>query len=147
MHALLYESRAEPRLTDTELEIVLIGSRVRNARRAITGVLLKQDDRIVQYLEGDADAVSRTFEAISASPLHREVTVLARGDGARRVFDRWHMGFFELHSLAARDRATEAWGQARPDAGDVAADSPLARLLQRSDELEAAGRAGPRSGA
>ena len=47
--ALLYESRADERLTDAELEVILIGSRLRNARRGITGALLRDGDRIVQY--------------------------------------------------------------------------------------------------
>jgi hypothetical protein len=147
MHALVDESRANERLTDTELDVILIGSRVRNARRGVTGVLLKHDDRIVQYLEGDPAALARTFAASEASPLHRELAVLARAEHVERVFDRWHMGFFNLHSLASRDASTAAWQQQRPDRAQASPGSPLAVLLERGDDFEAAARPDPRSGA
>lgn len=109
LQALLYESRADARLTDAELEVVLIGSRVRNARRGITGVLLKRDDRIAQYLEGEPEAIERTFAAIAASPLHHDVTVLDRLDGVDRIFDRWHMGFHGFHADHRRAVSTDEW--------------------------------------
>jgi hypothetical protein len=46
LQALLYESRADARLTDAELEVVLIGSRVRNARRGITGAMVAPNSRV-----------------------------------------------------------------------------------------------------
>jgi hypothetical protein len=137
MHALLYESRADERLTDAELEVILIGSRVRNARRGITGALLKRDDRIVQYLEGEADALDRTFAAIAASPLHRDVTVLARADGVARVFDRWHMGFHGFHAQHSRAASTDEWTDSRALLHDAPANPALERLLACWDAFEA----------
>jgi hypothetical protein len=109
LQALVYESRADARLTDAELEVVLIGSRVRNARRGITGVLLKRGDRIAQYLEGEPAAIERTFAAITASTLHHDVSVLDRIDGVTRIFDRWHMGFHGFHADHRRAASTDEW--------------------------------------
>ena len=109
LDALVYESRADPRLTDAELEVVLIGSRVRNARRGITGVLLKHDDRIVQYLEGPPEALDRMLLAIGNSPLHHDLAVLARTPAPDRLFDRWHMGFHGFVGDHRRAASTDAW--------------------------------------
>jgi len=137
MHALLYESRADERLTDGELEVILIGSRVRNARRGLTGVLVKRGARILQYLEGPADTLERTFGAIAASPLHGDVHVLARAEGVERVFDRWHMGFCDAQSRADRTDATQAFIDARPTGAAVAANPVLAQLFAQWDALTA----------
>lgn len=130
MHALLYESRADERLTDTELEVILIGSRVRNARRGITGVLLKRGERIVQYLEGESAAIDRTFDAIAASSLHREVTLLERVGDVERIFDRWHMGFHGFHADHRRAASTGEWldslERLRPGPGNPALDRLVA---------------------
>lgn len=136
LDTLAYESRATEALTDAELEVVLIGSRVRNARRGVTGVLLKRDDRILQLLEGPPDAVERTFAAIAASPLHRHVRVLARGPAAQRVFDRWHMGFCDFQSLHGRAASTDAWHEVLPTVREQAAGHPVVdALLARWDDV------------
>lgn len=108
-HALIYESQAEPALTDAELELVLLKSRTLNAMRGVTGALLKRGDRIVQYLEGEPDALARTLARIEASPLHRDLRVIARADDIPRVFDRWHMAFVDFQARHARGEATQAW--------------------------------------
>jgi hypothetical protein len=133
MHALVYESRADERLTDAELEVILIGSRVRNARRGITGVLLKHEDCIVQYLEGEADAIERTFTAIAASPLHHDLRVLARADDVERVFDRWHMGFHGFHALHRRAASTGEWLESLALLRDAPVHPALAALVARWD--------------
>ncbi|WP_166636930.1 BLUF domain-containing protein [Cognatilysobacter terrigena] len=136
LDALVYESHADPRLTDAELEVILIGSRVRNARRGITGALLKRDVRIVQMIEGPADEIDRTFAAIAASPFHRHVQVLRRASGLERIFDRWHMGFFDFQSLHVRGATTATWIDTLPELQAHAATNPvLATLLERWTEI------------
>ena len=138
MHALVYQSRADERLTDTELEVILIGSRVRNARRGITGVLLKHDDRIVQYLEGERAAIDRTFEAIAGSSLHRDVTVVGRADGVVRAFDRWHMGFHGFQSQHSRAASTGEWLDSLALLRRAPANPALDRLIAQWDVFTAA---------
>lgn len=140
--ALVYESRADDRLNDAELEVLLVASRVRNARRGLTGVLVKRDGRVLQYLEGPTDALQRTFDAIAASPLHHDVRVLARAGGVERAFDRWHMGFCDVQSRAERTDATAAFVDARPDPAAAAANPALACLLARWDALAGGARSG-----
>jgi len=119
LDSLVYTSRADDALTDTELELVLIRSRVLNAARGLTGALLKRGNRIAQYLEGEPDALTRTFAAIVASPLHGDVVVLARAPGVQRHFSEWHMGFVDFQQRRGRDDATAAWRMAAPNTADV----------------------------
>lgn len=135
LNALVYQSHTNDALSEAELEVILVGSRVRNARRGLTGVLIKRDGTIVQYLEGPPDMLERTFEAIAASPLHRDVHVLARAENVERVFDRWHMGFCELQSRVERSDATSEWVDARPDARAAERNPAIARLLERWDAM------------
>ena len=137
MHALVYESRADERLTDTELEVILIVSRVRNARRGITGVLLKHGDRIVQYLEGERAAIDRTFDAIAGSALHRDVTVVERADGVERVFDRWHMGFHGHQAQHSRSASTGEWLESLALLRELPGNPVLDRLVARWDAFTA----------
>ena len=135
--ALLYRSRADERLTDTELEVILIGSRVRNARRGITGALLRDGDRIVQYIEGEPAAIERTLAAIEGSPLHHDLAVLERASGIERVFDRWHMGFRGFHADHRRAASTGEWVDSLAGVRDrTRANAPLARLVALWDAFE-----------
>ncbi|MGY4514658.1 BLUF domain-containing protein [Lysobacter sp. HA18] len=134
--ALVYESRADAALTDAELDVILIGSRVRNARRGITGALLKRGACILQMLEGPPDEVERTLAAIAASPLHHDVRVLQRATPVERVFDRWHMGFHAFQTLHHRSASTDEWLDVLPDVESQAQSNPvLATLLQRWSEV------------
>lgn len=128
-HALVYTSRAEPALTETELEVVLVKSRALNSMRGITGALLKRGRDIVQYLEGEPAALDRTFERIAASPLHRDVAIVVRTGEVARVFDRWHMAFHDLQRLHSRSGSTHDWEGALADVQRASAANEPARVL------------------
>lgn len=107
--ALTYRSEGTELLTDAELEVVLVRSRALNAVRGITGVLVTCERSIVQYLEGPPASLARTFPAIEASPLHRNVQVLARAEAVTRRFDRWHMGFARFEPMQACSEDAAEW--------------------------------------
>ncbi|GAB2508462.1 hypothetical protein GCM10027188_09370 [Lysobacter humi (ex Lee et al. 2017)] len=143
VHALVYASRATTELTDAELDLVLIRSRTLNALRGITGALLKSGDRIVQYLEGEASAVERTFERIRASRLHVDVAVIAQADGVPRQFDTWHMGFRDFQRRHQRAASNDAWIDAlAPGRAASTENAALARLLREWDDFFGPGRSG-----
>lgn len=140
--ALVYRSRACPSLTETELELILIRSRVLNGMRGITGALIKQGGEIVQYLEGPREAIDRTLARIAASPHHEALEVLARAGGIERQFDTWHMGFVDFQRQHERAASTEHWVDRLPAAREVGACNPLlAVLLEQWDAFRAQARA------
>lgn len=134
IHALVYRSHANASLTDTELELILIRSRVLNEMRGLTGALIKHDREIVQYLEGPAEALDRTFMRIAASPHHEQIEVIDRARGVERQFDTWHMGFVEFQRQHARSSATAQWVDRLPGVRNAGAHNPpLAALVERWD--------------
>lgn len=134
--SLVYSSRANPTLTDTELELILIKARVFNASREVTGVLLKTQDRILQYLEGAPDVLERTFLQIQRSPFHSDVQLLARAKALPRHFTKWHMGFHEIQRRSDRDDATRLWLEALPSVERAAkSNACIAALLDAWQSL------------
>ncbi|MFC0676746.1 BLUF domain-containing protein [Lysobacter korlensis] len=136
LDAIVYTSRATEALTDTELELVLLRSRTLNAARGLTGALLKRGDTIVQYLEGEPEALGRTFARIAQSPLHQDVNTVARATGVDRHFTTWHMGFRDFQRHHLRDASTTEWIAAVPAIEDVEpGNAALVRLVELWHEL------------
>ena len=134
--ALVYSSHAAEDLTDTELELILIRSQTLNASRGVTGVLLKSDHLIVQYLEGPAAALQRTLDAIQRSTLHDDVRILSQVRDVPRHFATWHMGFGLFQRQHGRMDAHEVWLEALPVARHATPGNPaLAALLDAWDDM------------
>ena len=74
-----------------ELGRLFTEARSNNKRQGITGALLLSEDRFVQVLEGDEDAVRALFTSIEKDPRHDSVSVLETGMVPARVFARWAM--------------------------------------------------------
>ena len=91
-----YVSSASDLLGADDLVHLLAQSRAANERRGITGMLLYRDGNILQCLEGPADEVRQTYDAISRDPRHRGVIVLVEEEVAERSFPDWSMGFKDL---------------------------------------------------
>lgn len=128
--ALVYTSRATPAFRDPDLERLLQDARATNARRAVTGALLRSGARIVQFLEGEAAALDFVLARIRASRLHADVRVLGRVADVPRCFDRWHLGFADFQWQFERREARCEWEASIAAArAQAAANPPLALLL------------------
>jgi len=102
----------------TEVESILAASRANNARDGVTGALLYSDGCFAQALEGDLDAVQRTFERIQCDPRHGDVIVLQAGRAEGRLFGAWSMALAEAAEPAkASATLTRALAQQNADAG------------------------------
>lgn len=99
MKKLLYTSRRADAGPAT-LDAILAVSRRRNRADGITGVLLYDDRRYLQLLEGDHDALARCFLRIAMHPAHREIAVIAFEDSAVRLFSGW-----DMHDIAAAPKS------------------------------------------
>lgn len=103
MFSLVYASAASRPFEGAELEALLAGSRARNAKRGLTGMLLYKDGWFMQVLEGEERAVQRAFRRISRDKRHRYVRVLAETVVAAREFPEWTMGFSRLTEASLRE--------------------------------------------
>ena len=84
-----------------QLSAILSKSNGNNRRENITGALMFDDLWFTQALEGERDAVWRTYARILEDERHRGVTVIDARAVETRLFGNWWMG------LAQRNDATE----------------------------------------
>lgn len=103
LSTLVYRSRAVAPLPFEDLQHLTRTAQARNHREAVTGVLLHDDGRFFQWLEGPADGVERVMRSIRADPRHTDLDVLDRRPSSARRFDGWDM------KLAARGTASARW--------------------------------------
>jgi hypothetical protein len=88
---LTYISTAVAGLTDREIENILAISRRNNARDGITGLLVHDDIRFLQALEGEQVVVEAAFRRIKADPRHRAAVMLSEREVAAKQFGAWSM--------------------------------------------------------
>ena len=96
MYQLIYQSVRSPGLDSDALRQLARDCSPLNRRHGITGVLLCQDDLILQVLEGPEDAVRETYHRITEDPRHQGCVVLFARRTGRRSFEDWRMGFCEV---------------------------------------------------
>lgn len=121
--ALAYVSTCVRRLSDPELEALLLEARERNHALQVTGVLLYDDGNFFQYIEGPPDSVRSVYERIRASSKHRGLIELCRRKVSGRSFSAWDMGFSKVPGSRLLELAQASWEEvvatqaAQPAAG------------------------------
>jgi uncharacterized protein YaaQ len=93
MHHIIYLSCAVTPFTSTQLLHLLELARRRNTELAITGVLLYGNERFMQVLEGEEDAVRTLYEIIKQDTRHQYIIAYADKPIAKRAFAEWSMAF------------------------------------------------------
>jgi len=66
-------------------------AKINNDRDGITGILIHDHRRYLQYLEGDEVRVEATFARIAMDPRHRAIMRLHSGTISRQQFPGWAM--------------------------------------------------------
>lgn len=106
----LYTSESEAQLSETDVQVILGESQVRNRRADITGMLVRTGSHFLQILEGRAEPVAALLSKIEKDARHRDVRVLARLAIERRAFSQWSMGLAVRPDLAPEVSAIHAAG-------------------------------------
>jgi hypothetical protein len=89
---LAYRSQATSLLEPRELAALLKQVRERNTGLGLTGLLVVDGMRFVQWLEGPAEALQAVWRSIERDPRHNITERLAVPSGHERVFADWRMG-------------------------------------------------------
>ena len=92
-HRLIYSSEADDNMSDADLRMIAMFSRMNNRRKNIAGLLLHHEGYIVQVLEGPQDAVQRLFAKIKVDSRHKNVKILMDRACKQPIFSEWSMGF------------------------------------------------------
>jgi Sensors of blue-light using FAD len=101
MHSLVYVSSAVRLFSPEDLLDLLVGSRERNAKRGVTGMLLYKGGNVMQVLEGEDRTVRTLFNKITKDPRHCNLSVLIEEDRHERQFADHSMAFRNLDSPEA----------------------------------------------
>ncbi len=101
---LVYRSRAVHDLSAGQLRQLTLSSEERNRRESITGIVVYDDSRFFQWLEGPRDSLGRVMHSIRHDPRHTDIEILSERTSSERAFGAWNM------KLAAPSAERAPWG-------------------------------------
>lgn len=138
--AIAYVSEASRSLTEERLQQLVAEAVQFNASVDVTGTLLFDGARFLQYLEGPADGVNAAYTRILAASSHGGIVELNRGRVGRRQFPHWRMRSVRVDELALGKIAISDWtGFVRSASTLESGTSALDRLLSVSQSQTDAG--------
>lgn len=144
MSSLVYQSRAVDPLSQLDLEHLVSSAQSRNLKEGVSGLMVYDRGRIMQWLEGPAEGLRKVWQSIRQDRRHTGIAMLGQSIAAVRLFGGSAM------TLALRKDHARSKGDQRPGVqlplGLIdtlferpdAAPAVLAALAPRSDH--AAGR-------
>jgi hypothetical protein len=80
-------------MNEEELAAILMESRINNAQKNITGMLLYGEGTFIQVLEGEKETVLTLYHKIKDDIRHRGIINMVSGETTERTFPEWSMGF------------------------------------------------------
>ncbi|AOA72441.1 MULTISPECIES: BLUF domain-containing protein [Stenotrophomonas] len=89
LHAIAYWSQVVPDLTLDKVDHLARDAMVHNLIMDVTGVLLTDGNRFLQYLEGPETAVKQNYRRITNARSHTRMVELGRSTGRQRRFPSW----------------------------------------------------------
>jgi hypothetical protein len=102
---MLYISTARKDFAESDLADIMAKATKCNRANKITGLLIYDGRRFMQYLEGEENTVRATFERIERDSRHFAVVVLNRTEAVERQFHDWDMAY--RHSDTGADFDTQ----------------------------------------
>ena len=79
LRAIAYVSKVLPDLSAERLHVLVEDAARFNKLAGVTGVLLHDGDRFLQYIEGPPDGIDSVYERIQQAGSHIDIVELARG--------------------------------------------------------------------
>lgn len=100
LRRLAYVSFPVADLAPTEIGRIVHVSRVNNAARGLTGVLVYTGSDFAQMIEGRHEAVETLWQRLKADERHRDLTVFLDEPAERAWFETWRMGYLYDDTLS-----------------------------------------------
>jgi hypothetical protein len=119
LRAIAYVSQAKPDLSAARLQTLVEDAARFNKMAGVTGVLLHDGERFLQYIEGPPDGIDSVYERILQAGSHVDIVELARGRLGQRQFPYWAMRGLPVDAALLRQLSAGDWsGFARSVNGD-----------------------------
>ncbi len=109
IRAIAYASEAIPGLCLDEIDDLTRSASRFNLDAGVTGVLLYDGARFLQYIEGPEDSINVVYSRILGSSKHRELIELGRGLVSGRFFPYWSMRMLPALTEEVQSIATADW--------------------------------------
>lgn len=104
MQRLIYTSIARRKMSQCDIDRILMTSRLYNEMTGITGLLVYHDKRFLQVLEGPIDELDKVYERIRRDWRHEDCRLLLKETIVARAFDQWEMAYRDHDDLIGRQR-------------------------------------------
>jgi hypothetical protein len=88
LSSLVYQSRAVSPLSDAELERLMAAAQSRNRTEGVTGLLVYDQGRFLQWLEGPPEGLGRIWQSIREDRRHTAVALVGQSTIPMRLFGR-----------------------------------------------------------
>ena len=120
-----YISHAVTPFSEEDLGELMRHCRRNNRHLGLSGLLLYQDGRFLQVIEGEPDVLWSLYKTISNDPRHHSVEIVAHREIHAREFARWRMGLGILgdgvpEALTSLDQRVREILRASDPEGDAA---------------------------
>lgn len=109
LNAIVYASQAVNDLSPERVDALVADAAAFNAAREVTGVLLHDGQRFLQYIEGGEPEIRQVYLRICGASSHHEMMELARGHIDRRRFPEWSMRLAPVAPDALRQLVLADW--------------------------------------
>jgi hypothetical protein len=104
LSTLAYRSQSVSPMSDAELQLLLQKAQARNHAEGLTGLLIYDQGRFFQWLEGPSASLARVWNSIRSDPRHTQIEVLGNQSTSVRVFDHLDLKL-EIRGLPAEPAA------------------------------------------
>ena len=104
LRAIAYVSQALPDLSAERLQALVDDAARFNKMAGVTGVLLHDGGRFLQYIEGPPDGIDSVYERILQAGSHVDIIELARGRLGQRQFPYWSMRALPVDAALLRQQ-------------------------------------------
>ncbi|MBK0026258.1 BLUF domain-containing protein [Stenotrophomonas sp. S48] len=91
LRAIAYASEAVPGLSIDDVDDLTRAAARFNLEAGVTGVLLHDGSRFLQYIEGPDDSINVVYDRIISARSHHELVELGRAHISARFFPYWSM--------------------------------------------------------
>ena len=89
LSTVVYKSRAVAPLEEIDLQRLVDAAQRRNQAEGLTGLVVYDEGRFLQWLEGPADSLSRVMRSINCDARHTDIEVLGNQKTPTRMFGHW----------------------------------------------------------
>jgi Sensors of blue-light using FAD len=104
---LTYRSRAVAPMLTSDLDAMTQAAQARNRKEGLTGMMIYDDGRFFQWLEGPAAGLERVWQSVSQDPRHTNIEVLGQQAARTRLFGDWAMKLSARSAVALEVAANE----------------------------------------